>query len=36
MYESYGKFLISVPWFRDNFSFEFVRELSIDVEEVVI
>jgi hypothetical protein len=34
MYESYGRFLISIPWFRDYFSFEFVKELSQDVEEV--
>ena len=34
MYESYGRFLISIPWFKDYFSFEFVKELSQDVEEV--
>jgi len=28
MYESYGRFLISIPWFKDYFSFEFVKELS--------
>ena len=34
MFMSYGKFLVSIPWIRDNFSIEFIKELSQDAEEV--
>jgi len=36
MFESYGKSLVSSPWFRESFSFELIKDLSQDVEEVRI
>ncbi len=34
MHESYGRSLARISWIRDNFSENFIKELSQDVEEV--
>jgi hypothetical protein len=34
MHESYGRSLAKISWIRNNFSEDFIRELSQDVEEV--
>ena len=34
MFESYGMDLIKIPWMSDNFTFEFIKELSEELREV--
>ncbi len=34
MFMSYGRYISAIPWIRDNFSIEFIKELSQDAEEV--
>ena len=36
MFESYGMDLIKIPWMSDNFTFDFLKELSEELKEIYL